>query len=212
LHPVFAVDVSPDRSSASIAVAGLRPDGRVGLQVVDHREGTAWIVARAKTLQTRWNAPRWTVDERAAVGSLSGDLGKIVPLETLRARDVAHACGQLFDGFRDDTLRHYAQGSLKAALAAVDKRDLSESWAFDRRNAGVDISPLMAVTFAHWGYLRFGVQQQYDIQESVHFDLDEIKRLVRARVYGPDDIKRLRDEDLISDNDMEALTNAGFSF
>jgi hypothetical protein len=207
-HPIFAVDVSPDRSSASIAVAGLRPDGRVGVQVIDHREGTAWVIARAKALNTRWNAPRWIVDRRAAAGSLAGSLEKVVPLETLHATDVAHACGQLFDSFRDDTLRHYAQGSLKAAIAAVDKRPLSEAWAFDRRNVGVDISPLMAVTFALWGYQRFSVRDQYEVSESVHFDLDEIKRLMRAGVYGPDDIKRLRDEDLISDEDMEILTDA----
>jgi hypothetical protein len=209
--PVFAIDVAPDRGSASIAVCGKRPDGRTGVQVIDHRDGTAWIVARAKELDTRWNAPRWIVDRRAAAGSLITQLETVVRLETLQASDVAHACGQLFDAFRDDTLRHYAQGSLKAAIAAVDKRPLSESWAFDRRNAGIDISPLMAVTFAHWGFQRFSVEEEYDISQSVHFDLDEIKRLCRMGVYGPDDIKRLRDEDLISEKDMEALFNAGIS-
>jgi hypothetical protein len=91
----------------------------------------------------------------------------------------------------------------------VDKRPLSDAWAFDRRNAGIDISPLMAVTFAHWGYQRFSVQEDYDVRESVHFDLDEIKRLCRLGVYGPGDIRRLYDEGLIDDKGLEALAHAG---
>ena len=212
-HPIFAVDVAPNRESGSIAVAGLRPDGLVGIQVTDHRDGASWIVARAKAIQERWKSARWIVDKRAAAGALINELEQAgLPVETMQATEVAHACGMIYDALRDDTVRHYGQASLRAALAGVDKRELSDAWAFDRRNAGVDISPLMAATFAHWGYQKFGVVQDYDIRESVHFDIDEIKRLCRLGVYGPDDIKRLYDEDLIDNDGLEALANAGFPF
>jgi phage terminase large subunit-like protein len=210
MYPVFAIDVAPNRESASIAVAGLRPDRSVGVQVTDHHEGTAWVAARVKAIQERWHPKQWVIDKRAAAGTLITELEKAgINVETLQATDVAHACGQLYDAFRDDSIRHYGQGSLRAALAGVDKRPLSDSWAFDRRNSAVDISPLMAVTFAYWGYQRFSVQEDYDVGESVHFDLDEIKRLCRIGVYGPYDIRRLYDEGLIDDKGLEALANAG---
>ena len=67
----------------------------------------------------------------------------------------------------------------------------------------------MAVTFAYWGYKRFGEAMDYDAGESVHFDIDEVIRIYRAGVYGPADIKRLYDDGLIDDKDMETLANAG---
>jgi phage terminase large subunit-like protein len=212
-HPIFAIDVAPNRESGAIAVAGLRPDESVGLQVIDHRDGATWIVARAKAIQERWKPERWIVDKRAAAGALLTELEQAgLPVETMQATDVAHACGQIYDSFRDDTIRHYGQASLRAALAGVDKRELSDAWAFDRRNAGVDISPLMATTFALWGYQKFGMQEDYDIRDSVHFDIDEIKRLCRAGVYGPDDIKRLYESGLIDNDGLEALSDAGIPF
>jgi hypothetical protein len=210
MHPIFSVDVAPDRGSASIAVAGLRPDGLVGLQVTDHKEGTAWIAARARQIQERWQPAQWIIDKRAAAGTLITELEKAgLPVETLQATDVAHACGLIFDAFRDETVKHYGQSALRSAMAAADKRELSDAWAFDRRNAGIDISPLMAISFAHWGFQRYSQQAEYDARDSVHFDLDEIKRLCRAGVYGPADIQRLYTEDLIDDEGMEDLSNAG---
>lgn len=211
--PVFAIEVAPDRSSAAIAVAGLRPDGLTGVQVVEHRDGTGWIPERARQIDDRWKPVAWVIDKRAATGTVIADLERAgFKLEFLTANDVAHASGQLYDAMRDDTVRHYGQAAFKSALAAADKRNLGESWAFDRMNSAVDQSPLMAVAFAHWGYLRFGVEEDYDATESVHFDLDEIKRLYRKGVYGPDDIRRLHDDGLIDDKGLEALRNAGISF
>jgi phage terminase large subunit-like protein len=212
-HPIFAIDVAPNRESGAIAVAGLRPDGMAGIQVTDHRDGAAWIVARAKSIQERWKAAKWIVDKRAAAGALITELEQAgLPVETMQATDVAQSCGMIYDAFREDTIRHYGQSSLRTALAGVDKRELSDAWAFDRRNVGVDISPLMAVTFALWGYQKFGIVQDYEISESVHFDLDEIMRLCRAGIYGPDDIKRLYDSGLIDDKGLEALVDAGIPF
>jgi hypothetical protein len=37
------------------------------------------------------------------------------------------------------------------ALAGAQKRPLGDAWAWARRGAGVDISPLVAATLAKWG-------------------------------------------------------------
>lgn len=209
-HPIFAIDIAPSRTSAALAVAGLRPDGLVGVQVVEYREGTGWLVAEVKRMHEKWKPSKWIIDKRAAAGSVITELERAgIPVETLQASDVAHASGQLFDAMRDDTMRHYKQSSLRTALAGADKRNLSESWAFDRINSGVDISPLMAVTFAHWGYMRFGVQEDYDTEDSL--DIDVIMRAIKSGNYGPEDIQRLVDLEILTEKDLEALANEGIT-
>ena len=211
--PVFAIEVSHDRSSSSISVAGLRPDRLVGIQVVEYKSGTGWLINRVKEIHERWKPVTWVIDKRAATNTVIADLEREgIPLELMTATDVATASGYLYDAFRDDTLRHYGQSSLRAALASADWRKLGEARAFDRLNPAVDQTPLMSIAFAHWGYLRFGVEEDYDAADSVHFDLNEIKRLYRIGVYGPDDIRRLRQDDLLTDTDLETLRNAGIAF
>ena len=208
--PIFSIDVARDRSSSAIGVAGMRPDGFMGIELVEHRSGTKWIVPRVLELQEAWHPTHWVIDARAAAGSLETELTKAgITIERLQARDVANASGLIFDAFRDSTLRHLGQSAVRTALAGADKRPLSESWAFDRRNVAVDLTPLLAVTFALWGYQEFGVCD-YDAGDSVHLDLAEILRMCRAGVYTGQDIRRLYDETLLTDTDLETLANAGF--
>lgn len=208
-RPVFAVEFSEDRSAAAIAVAGERPDGLTAVQLAEYRKGTKWVLSRCVDIHSTWKPVRWVIDPRSAAGSLADDLRRAgLPVEETSARDVAHACGQFFDGMRDGLLAHYGQSPLRAALAGADRRPLSESWAWDRRNTTADVSPLMAATFAYWGYQRFGAEGDYDAGESVHFDLAEVERLFRAGFYTRDDLPRLRDAGLIDDKGLEALTRA----
>ena len=66
----------------------------------------------------------------------------------------------------------------------------------------------MAVAFAHWGFMEFG-EPDYDARDSLHFDLDEIKRYWRAGVYRPHDIKRLYDSGILTETDLEELAHDG---
>jgi len=210
---VFAIEVAHDRSSASISVAGLRPDGLIGIQVIENREGTKWIVQRVAELDAKWHPTAWIIDKRAATNTVITELERAgIKLELMTATDVATASGQMFDGFRDDLIRHYNQGTLRAGFAAIDWRKLGEARAFDRLNSAVDQTPTMSATFAYWGYLRFGVEEDYDAGDSVHFDLNEIKRYYRNGVYGRDDLARLYDEGLIDDKGRAALHDAGIDF
>src|SRR6202012_1112955 len=195
-----------------IAVSGERPDGRAGVQVIDYRENLGWIVKRVQELPSKWKPKTWVIDKRAAAGSLITELTNAkIPVEYLQASQVAHASGLLYDAFKEGDLAHYGQTELKTAIAGVDKRKLSESWAFDRINSGVDICPLMAVAFAHWGFMEFG-EEPVDASESVHFDLAEIIRIYRAGVYGPADIRRLHQSKIIKDSDLEVLAREGIRF
>jgi hypothetical protein len=76
VEPVaFAADVTPDRAAPAIGVAGLRADGLEHAEVVDHRPGTRWVVARLVDLHGCWRPCAVVVDDTGPAGSL------IAPLE-----------------------------------------------------------------------------------------------------------------------------------
>lgn len=150
LDPVaLAFDVSPDRSTASIAIAGTRADGLAHLEVIDCRPGTDWLVPRLTELQARHRPMSISFDPAGPAGSIAADARSAgLTLTEVSMRDHAAACGALFDSATNRTLRHLGQPQLSAALAGAAKRPLGESWAWSRKHSGVDISPLVAATLA----------------------------------------------------------------
>jgi hypothetical protein len=93
------------------------------------------------------------VDAGGPAGSLIADLEERLGVEVVqpKAREVAAACGQLYDAVTEQTLSHLDQAPLAAALAGAQRRPLGDAWAWARRIVSVDISPLVAVTLAKWG-------------------------------------------------------------
>lgn len=160
--PAFAVDVAPDRSRASIGVAGRRSDGLVHVEVVESRAGTGWVVQRLVELRDRWKPCAIVVDPGSPAGSLIADLDAAgVAVVTTGARDVAQAYGMFFDGVcgADEaarTVRHIGQAELDAAVAGAVRRSIGDGHAWDRRATTTDLTPLVAVTNAMWGYAVHG--------------------------------------------------------
>jgi hypothetical protein len=158
----FAVDAAADRSAASIAVAGLREDGLLHVEVVDHRPGTGWVVARLESLIEKWSPCAIALDASGPAGSLATECEEAgIELVNPKAREVAGACGSLYDsvvrppdadGDWSPRLRHIPHPKLTGALASVGKRPLGDAWAWNRRGEAADISPLVAVTLASWAY------------------------------------------------------------
>jgi hypothetical protein len=148
----FAIDMTPERSHAAIAVAG-EWRGGAHVEVVDHRPGTGWILDRAAELHEKWRPRCWVVDAGGPAGSLIADLAERLGVEVVqpKAREVAAACGQFFDAVAEQTLSHLDQAPLASALAGAQKRPLGDAWAWARRLVSVDISPLVAATLAKWG-------------------------------------------------------------
>ena len=174
----FALDVTPDRSMTAIAVAGERADGMLHGEIVDHRPGTDWVVARVRTLVDRWRPCAVALDAAGPAGSLLPDLraaGVDVVVPTMR--DVAAACGALYDSVVRPpdapadwraTIRHVPHPALSAAVAGAARRPLGDAWAWDRRGVQVDISPLVALTLARWAYTtRPAPPEVIDVMHSV---------------------------------------------
>lgn len=148
----FAFDVKPDRSSASIGVAGERDDGLVHVELVDRRHGTGWVVPRLVELRDRHDAVAFVCDERGPAASLLHELEEAgVKVVTVNGQEYAQACGLLFDLVEQERLRHLGTQELSAAVRGARKRPLGDAWAWSRKNSSVDISPLVAVTLAAWG-------------------------------------------------------------
>lgn len=167
----YAVDVTPDRRWAAIGVYGPRSDGRGHVEVVEHREGTAWIVPWLVERVARWNPVAVGLDVKGPAGSLLLELkeaGISLPVKELddkvaeprrgdlfvpSANEYAGACGALVDEIDQGKLRHLDQIPLNAAVGGVAPRPLGDSYAWGRKTSSANIAPLVAVTLARLAFL-----------------------------------------------------------
>lgn len=147
----FAVDVTPDRSSASVAVGARRADGLLHVEVVRNNRGTGWVAAYVAERVKKWGADPPLIDP-AVAGSLIDQLKeRDTEVRLVAGREMGQACGAFFDAVADKQLRHLDQPMLNTALGAARKRPYGEAWAWARKDTSVDISPLVAATLALFG-------------------------------------------------------------
>ena len=153
----IAIDVAPDRSVASVALAGQRADGLWHVELDDERKGTDWIgpwiadAAKKNTLHAVVaDEMSGMVEHRRGRHYLVG-----TDIEVTRAasegRDMAIACAKFYDGIIDGSVKHPDQHQLNVALSVARKRPLYGGWAWNRKDAASDITPVVAVTLALWG-------------------------------------------------------------
>lgn len=91
---VFAIDVTPERSFGSIAACGARADGDLHGEVVDHAQGTSWLVPRAVELNARWRPAAWVVDAGGAAGFVIPQLEAAgLTVVSMTSRHVGQAYG-----------------------------------------------------------------------------------------------------------------------
>ena len=148
---VFAVDVALDRTAASIAAASAVAGG-VGVELVEHRPGTAWVVDRLEHLARRHRPVAVIVDGAGPTGSLLAELERRrLPLAVWTATDIARACGWFVDEVAGGRLAHLEQAPLDAAVAGAAKLYRGDAFRWRRRTALVDLSPLYAATLAARG-------------------------------------------------------------
>lgn len=155
----LSADINPARTHTALAVGGRRADGLLHGEVIDYRPGTSWAVDRIVQLVADWKPVNVIIDAAGPAGSLIAPLAeKGIEVTTLTAREAAQACGQLWDAtcspdVSQRSFRTTGEPILTAAVAGAIKRKLADAWAWDRLSPSVDISPLVAVTNALYGYL-----------------------------------------------------------
>jgi len=154
----LAFDVSWDRTRACIAAAGQRPDGSSHIEVIEYDRGTSWVPARFAELARKVRPAFLVCDPGGPAGSLVPDveaaLGK--ELTKVSTKELGQAFGLFLDGVEDRSLHHLGPEDrhgleLRAAVDGAKKRTLGDAFAWDRKTAGADISPLVTCTLALWG-------------------------------------------------------------
>lgn len=158
LDPVIvALDATPERSGAAIAVAGRRRDGVGHVEVIKAAPGTAWLLDEVVRLNAKLRPRAWLLDPSSSAGSLINALAEAgIEPDLLQAREMAQACGEFYEAVVErGTLRHLGQAPLNTALVGARQRKLADAWAWDRRSSDTDISPLVAVTAAWHGYCKY---------------------------------------------------------
>lgn len=163
---VYGIDVAPNRDWASVAVAGLRDDGQVHAEIGAHKPGTEWIVEFCRDLQSRHPDCTFVIDKTGPGEHLLRELEDAdLSLVELTTPEVRKACGLFMDAVTQGTVRHHGQPALDAAVAGARPRLLGDGVVtFSRKKSDVDISPLYAVTLAHW----VAAAGDYDVLDSIY--------------------------------------------
>jgi phage terminase large subunit-like protein len=149
----LAVDVAPDMAMASIALAGQRDDGLWHVELDEQRPGIAWLAPYlVRLMEANPQVRAVVIDGASPAAAIIDDLTKAkIKVTTSTARDMAAACGQVYSGAYESWLRHTNQPQLNVALSVARKRSLGDAWAWNRKSAASDITPLVACTLALWG-------------------------------------------------------------
>lgn len=149
----FGVDITPLRDVGSIVSASWRDDGKVHLELVEHRAGTSWVPARLEELREKWRPEAIVYAAGAQAGEVIGSAPSLARRATgLTGRQYDQACGGFYDALGSGELRHLGDEVLDAAVQACRRsKGYSDLWHWTRESRGDDISPLVAATLAHSG-------------------------------------------------------------
>lgn len=138
----FAVDLMPERSHYAIVAC----DGKVA-ELVEHQP-IHNLVARIAELAEKHDAP-FNIDVSGPAGSLVDDLeAEGVVVNHFSSRDVADACGQLYDRLKDGELTVRSDPSFTRAVTTAARKPMGDAWSWSRSRSTDDISPLVALTLA----------------------------------------------------------------
>jgi hypothetical protein len=161
----LAIDVPPDRSIASVALAGLRADGRWHVELDDSRKGVDWVIPWIVSRASKNRLHSVVVDEMS--GLVEERRGRhyligtdvVVTLAAAEGRHMSIACAKFYDGVIDGSVMHTDQPQVNVALSLARKRPLAGGWAWNRKDAASDITPVVAETLALWGAQNENVQR-----------------------------------------------------
>jgi phage terminase large subunit-like protein len=149
-----SIDVSPDRSSATIASASWTTDGVPYVDVVETRRGEPdWGIEKFVQICARHEVRAVVIDGSAAATTLVDPLRQQgVTVTAIQRSQMAKACGGFYDAVMDGQLKHLDQPSLNVALSVARRRAIGDGgWGWSRRDSDADITPIVASTLALWG-------------------------------------------------------------
>lgn len=176
----LGVDVAFDRSAGAIGAAGYLPGGEeVFVEVLKHERGVKWIVPALKTLIEKHDVSAVVVAKDSPAAALLETIKQEVWINLYETNAAEN--GKAFNMFVDavvdrQSVVHPGQPAVRAAIDGGVRRPVGDAgWTWGRKDSGVDISPVSALTLAHWHAVTFGT-------ESVGvYDLNTIVENVRKK-------------------------------
>jgi phage terminase large subunit-like protein len=145
----IGVDAPPSRDTATVCVAGRRPDGQLHLEWYATAEGVRWL--------PEWVSARLSPQVRAVVVDARNPLAELdwraagVRPTLAGSRDVAAAAGLMFDAVSDRLVRHRGQVELSRGVLGAKQRPMIGGQAFGWERKAPGSSALLAASLAVWG-------------------------------------------------------------
>lgn len=143
---VFALDVAPDHSTATIAAAWTTRDGS-WLQLAETGSGVNWVVARVGELQQR-HGGQLLVEQTGTAAFL---LPRLTNTEPVPRRFFADACSTLDAAVASRLLRHGNQRELNDAVGVARWSSSGEAGQRVLSRKDPRVSPLVAAALALHG-------------------------------------------------------------
>ena len=151
----LAVDVAPDMSTASVALAGIRDDGTWHIDIGVQQAGYDWVVPWVRRfLDANPQVLEVVIDLAGPAAALIPEIQtERIRVRSPQVRDVGVACMVFVDGILTGNVRHLGDYRLTLAIDVWRKRTLGTTglWAWNRKDLDSDITPLVASTLALWG-------------------------------------------------------------
>jgi hypothetical protein len=144
----FGFDVSADRKWSAIGAASMS-DGRLVVELIDHRAGTEWVLPRLIELRDRHSPAAIVGNDAGQARAMIADAGPMgLDVDALGTGRYVSACQRFYDAVIDGRAAHRGQDDVTQAIRDSTRRPLAGSWVWAAGSPRADISPLVAVTLA----------------------------------------------------------------
>ena len=153
----LGITVLPDRSMASVALAGLRADGCWHVELDERKPGTDWVVDWVRRRAARNRLHGIVVDEVAGLTERRGSRHVLkgtrlgVTVAGAEGREMAVAWAKFHDGVVAGEVKHLDQPQVNEAVGAAATKDFGVGKVLSQRRSGADITPLSSMVAALWG-------------------------------------------------------------
>ncbi len=144
------VDVSWDRKTAHIAVAGT-VDGVTHIDMMASRAGTEWVVPWFRERAARFGGVVLQANGAPVSSLLQGLKDAGVPVVEWSGAELGRAHGQFYDLVKTEALRVPPHPVLDRAASSAKTKPIGDAWVIDRVHSPVDAAPLIANVGAVWG-------------------------------------------------------------
>lgn len=145
----LAADAPPHHRNGSIVAAAPMQDGLIGVEVVDYRPGVDWLLPRLTQLAQKYRCPV-VIARTGPLGHMVEELQRAgVRVVPATGTDYADAVSRFQTLVVAHQVAHQDDELLNLAVANVQDTN-TERATWRRKDASVDISPVVAASLAVW--------------------------------------------------------------